>query len=197
MVRWCAADNTHLHSLHKEGKANPNNINFKTIEAVRASNFPQIPYKNFSTLFCNKVRLWNLEQTLAGKRKFPTVATASKSYAFVIQCVLAFKNLMTDTTYHITGDLAVPSHTLVDVTPAKKFVANKHPTNSNHDSSLDDKSYNSKSDFKTDKAQEEEDKVDKQSSEKEEEEEVSSLIEDLREINLETTLAPMRPIMYD
>jgi hypothetical protein len=39
----------------------------QTIEAVQASNFPQIPYKNFSTLFCKKVRLWNLEQTLAGK----------------------------------------------------------------------------------------------------------------------------------
>jgi hypothetical protein len=73
---------------------------------------------------------------------------------------------MSDTTYHITGDLAVPSDTLVDVTSAKKSVANKHPTNSNHNSSSDNKSYNSKSDFKTDKVEEEEDKVDKQSSEK-------------------------------
>ena len=104
---------------------------------------------------------------------------------------------MTDTTYNITGDWAVPSNTLVDVTPAKKTVANKYPTNSNHDSSLDDKSYNGKSDFKTDKVEEEKDKVDKQSSEKEEEEEVSNLIEDLRETNLDTTLAPMIPIMYD
>ena len=132
-----------------------------------------------------------------GKQKFPTVATASKSYAFVTQCVLAFKNLMTDTTYHITGDLAVPSDTLVDVTSAKKSVANKHPTNSNHNSSLDDKSYNSKSDFKTDKVEEEEDKVDEKTSEKEEEEEFSSLIEDLRETNMDTTLAPMIPIVYD
>ena len=35
------------------------------------------------------------KQALAGKQKFPSVATASKSCDFVEQFVIAFKNLMT------------------------------------------------------------------------------------------------------
>ena len=85
----------------------------------------------------------------------------------------------------MTGDLAVPSVTLADITPAKKPVTRIHPTNSNHNSSWDDKSYNSKSDFKTDEVGEEESNVNKneQTLEELEGEEVSNLIEDLRESN--------------
>jgi hypothetical protein len=92
----------------------------------------QTAYKNFLTLF-HKVRLWNLEQTLTGKQKIPTVTPANKSYACVSWCVIACKNLMIDTTCHITGDLAVPSDMLVDISPAKKSAAKIYLTNNNHD----------------------------------------------------------------
>ena len=72
MVPWYTAINTPLHSILKEGKANPNDINFKTIEAVQVSSFAQILYMIFSTLLCKKVRLWNLEPKLPGIQKFPT-----------------------------------------------------------------------------------------------------------------------------
>ena len=41
----------------------------KSIEAVRKSYFPQFPYRNFAPLFCKKLRKWNIETSLAGKRK--------------------------------------------------------------------------------------------------------------------------------
>jgi hypothetical protein len=64
---------------------------------------------------------------------------------------------------------------------------------------MHDKSYNSKSDFKINGVEEEENKVIKneQSLEEVVEEEVSYQIKDFREIKLDTTFAQMKPIVYD
>ena len=64
---------------------------------------------------------------------------------------------------------------------------------------MHDKLYNSKSDFKIDEIEEEENKVikDEQSLEEVVEEKVSIQIKDFRETKLDTTFALMKPIVYD
>jgi hypothetical protein len=68
---------------------------------------------------------------------------------------------MTDTLFIFpltTGEMAAQSDMPVDITTANNSVA-KIPTNSNHNSSLEDISYNDESDLKIDKVKEEENKV--------------------------------------
>ena len=67
--RWTIGKDARLLLLFREGAVNSTDLNQKSIEAVRKSYFPQFPYRNFAPLFCKKLRKWNIETSLVGKRK--------------------------------------------------------------------------------------------------------------------------------
>ncbi len=66
--RWSPEDNSKLLRLLQERKIDTVDLSFKAIEATRAEHFPHASSKNYPPLFRKKVRKWNIEQTLSGKR---------------------------------------------------------------------------------------------------------------------------------
>lgn len=69
MTRWGPDDDTRLLQFIKNNQIDPSDLSKEGIEKVRAEFYPERPYKGFSTLFRKKIRKWNIEQTLAGRRK--------------------------------------------------------------------------------------------------------------------------------
>ena len=69
MKRWSPNDDTQLLQLLQDNKLDPSDLSATTIEAVRVEYYPDRPYNRFAPLYRNKIRKWNIEQSLAGKRK--------------------------------------------------------------------------------------------------------------------------------
>ena len=69
MVCWTKADDTKLIKLLREKTPNPNDTIKETVERVRLTYFPEFVYKNFGPRYRDKLRKWNIDKSLSGKRR--------------------------------------------------------------------------------------------------------------------------------
>lgn len=69
MVRWTKADDTKLIKLLKDKTLNPNDTIKETVEKVRQTYFPEFVYMNFGPRYREKLRKWNIDKSLSGKRR--------------------------------------------------------------------------------------------------------------------------------
>ena len=125
MTRWDKSNDTTLYDLLDRGDANPDDLSNDTIAKVHKKSFSEFPYKNFAANYRKKVRKWNIENTLAGKREFFSVVVVVVVAFFV--CLPLHTILLANSFIFLPQVLNQTRGELLTPTPASKTRAKLLP----------------------------------------------------------------------